>query len=307
MGTLLSGVLLLNLFYWTTNQQIIQRTFGASSLAEGQKGVLLAAFVKILAPLILVLPGIAAFHLYGDTLPMADKDKAYGMLVNGVLPRWLLGFFAAAVFGAILSSFNSALNSTATLFSLGIYKAMVNPAADDQTVIRSGVIVGAVIAVTAMGVAPLLAGQDAIFVYLQAMNGLYFIPIFAVVTVGFLNRTAPGWAATAALIGGCAAIAVGYFVPPFADAGDADAGNFVAGWIGADLDGGNVLHPFHFLGVVYTLLVAFLLACGLAAPRTVPDALPEAAPVDMTPWKFAVPAGVLLIAIVGGIYAAFAV
>ena len=307
-STLFSGVLLLNLFYWTTNQQIIQRTFGASSLAEGQKGVLLAAFIKILAPLILVLPGIAAFHLYGDTLPMEDKDKAYGMLVNDVLPRPLLGFFAAAVFGAILSSFNSALNSTATLFSLGVYKAMVNPDADDKSVIRSGVLAGAVIAVTAMCVAPLLAGQESIFTYLQAMNGLYFIPIFAVVTVGFLNRTAPGWAATAALVLGCGVIAVGYFVPPFADTGDAGVGTRVAGLIGAEIGQGgvHVLHPFHFLGVVYAGLVAFLLVCGTLFPRTVPDAVPDAAPVDMTPWKLAAPAGVALVLIVAGIYAAFA-
>ncbi|MCA9035693.1 MAG: solute:sodium symporter family transporter, partial [Planctomycetaceae bacterium] len=126
-STLFTGVLLLNLFYWCTNQQIIQRTFGASSLKEGQKGVLFAGALKILAPLILVLPGIIAFHLY--SAEGIQGDHAYGHLVQAVLPSSLRGFFAAAVVGAILSSFNSALNSTATLFSLGVYKKMIAPAA----------------------------------------------------------------------------------------------------------------------------------------------------------------------------------
>ncbi|MEQ1843016.1 MAG: solute:sodium symporter family transporter, partial [Verrucomicrobiales bacterium] len=120
-STLFTGVLLLNLFYWTTNQQIIQRTFGATSLAEGQRGVLIAGIFKVMAPLVLVLPGVIAFHLYG-TREGFKPDHAYGTLVSEVLPSWLTGFFAAVMVGAILSSFNSALNSTATLFSLGVYK-----------------------------------------------------------------------------------------------------------------------------------------------------------------------------------------
>ncbi len=123
-STLFTGVLLLNLFYWTTNQQIIQRTFGATNLAEGQRGVLIAGLFKILAPLVLVLPGVIAFHLYG-TREGFKPDQAYGTLVSEVLPPWLTGFFAAVVVGAILSSFNSALNSTATLFSLGVYQHLI--------------------------------------------------------------------------------------------------------------------------------------------------------------------------------------
>ena len=136
--TLFTGVLLLNFFYWCTNQQIIQRTFGAKNLAEGQKGVLLAAFFKILAPLILVLPGIVAAYLViaaqdqqmMDMVGQNDEgnwvaNRAYGSLVARVLPEWLLGFFAAVVVGSILSTFNSVLNSAATLFSLDVYKKYI--------------------------------------------------------------------------------------------------------------------------------------------------------------------------------------
>ncbi len=190
-STLFTGVLLLNLFYWCTNQQIIQRAFAASTLREGQKGVLLAGVLKILAPLILVLPGIIAFHLYAaDDIRPAD---AYGTLVRNVLPPSLRGFFAAVVVGAILSSFNSVLNSTATMFSLGVYKKMMVPDATEKQVIDSGKWFGWIIAIISMLLAPALATQESIFQFLQQMNGLYFIPIFAVVVAGLIHRRVPAW------------------------------------------------------------------------------------------------------------------
>ncbi len=286
--TLFTGVLLLNLFYWTTNQQIIQRTFAASSLKEGQKGVLYAGVLKVLAPLILVLPGILAFHLYGfEQLPLDAEgkpivDAAYGMLVNEVLPKPLAGFFAAVLVGAILSSFNSALNSTATLFSLGVWKHM-RPASPERSLIAVGKVVGTVAAVASMAVAPLLANVGSIFGYLQKMNGIYFIPIFAVVLVGLLARRVPAVAAKSALVVGLLAIALGYFV--FDSYG---------------------MHEFHFLGVVFVGLVVMMLAIGQLQPLAEPWTARGTAPVDMTPWAGAVPTGIALLVVVGGIYFAFA-
>ncbi|WDE96116.1 solute:sodium symporter family transporter [Lentisphaera profundi] len=167
-STIFSGVVLLNLFYWCTNQQIIQRTFGASSLAEGQKGVLLTGALKLLGPIYLVIPGMIAFQLYGHL--GIGNDDAYGTLVKNVLPAPLTGFFAAVMVGAILSSFNSALNSTCTLFSLGFYKNVLNKDADEKQVVKSGKIFGLIIAITSMIIAPMLAGQDSIFGYLDALR-----------------------------------------------------------------------------------------------------------------------------------------
>ena len=112
-GTIFTGMMLVQLFYWGTNQAIIQRALGAKNLAEGQKGLLLAAFFKILGPLIVVLPGVIAFYIFKGELEI--PDQAYPKLVKTVLPVSLVGFFAAVLFGAILSSFNSALNSSVTL------------------------------------------------------------------------------------------------------------------------------------------------------------------------------------------------
>jgi len=119
-STLFTGMVLVQLFYWGTNQAIIQRALGAKNLIEGQKGLILAAFVKILGPIIVVLPGIIAYYIFGGSLDASQADLSYGLLVNKVLPPMLLGFFAAVLFGAILSSFNSALNSFINLFGLDI-------------------------------------------------------------------------------------------------------------------------------------------------------------------------------------------
>lgn len=284
-GTIFSGIFLLNLFYWTTNQQIIQRTFGASSLAEGQKGVLLTGALKLLGPLYLVIPGMIAFTMFaGDDI---KADQAYGLLVNKVLPAPLTGFFAAAMIGAILSSFNSALNSSCTLFSLGLYKNVLNPGADEAAVVKSGKVFGWCVAAAAMLIAPLLARTESIFGYLQKMNGMYFIPIFAVVVVGMLSRRVPARAAKIALVAGFLIIAIGYFVPPF--------DRVVAS-----------MHEFHFLGVVFSWLVILMLVIGELHPRDTEFIQEDVGAVDLTPWRHARKAGWTLIAIIFTIYFTFA-
>ena len=275
-ATLFTGVLLNHLFYWCTNQQIIQRTFGASSLAEGQKGVLLTGALKLLGPLYLVLPGVIAFYLFRNQGIKADF--AYGMLVNKVLPAPLTGFFAAVLVGAILSSFNSALNSSCTLFSLGIYKEFIRKDATDEQVVKSGKIFGWIVAVASMCVAPLLAGTTSIFTYLQYMNSLYFIPIFAVVVIGMLTKRVPPVAANLALVGGCALMITGMLSK-------------------------LRIHQFHYSGVIFLFLLVLMLTIGMFKPLPEPRTAPNANAVDMTPWKPAPYIAVVLFLIVIGTYA----
>jgi SSS family solute:Na+ symporter len=132
-------------------------------------------------------------------------------------------------------------------------------------------------------VAPLLMGQKSIFAYLQMMNGLYFIPIFAVVLVGVLSKRVPALAAKTALIFGFAAIAAGYFIPP------------LASWVA-------VIGEFHFLGIVFATLVLLMLAIGWLAPRDTPWQQEHSGDVDITPWRFAWPVGLALAAVVALIY-----
>ncbi|PSJ22083.1 solute:sodium symporter family transporter [Halomonas sp. ND22Bw] len=284
-ATLFTGVFLINVFYWTTNQQIIQRTFAAKNLAEGQKGVLLTGLFKLLGPLYLVLPGIIAYQLYADQGVQADE--AYGHLVFNVLPPYLSGFFAAVMVGAILSSFNSALNSTTTLFSLGFYKGVLNKDASEEQVVRASKTFGWIMALIAMTIAPLLAGQDSLFGYLQKMNAIYFIPLLAVVLVGLLTKRVPAMAAKISLVGGCLLIFAGYFIPPF---------NQLP----------QVMHEFHFVASVFVLLVVAMLVIGKLRPRAEAWIQEDSGAVDLTPWKGAVPAGIALVVLVIAIYAAFA-
>lgn len=287
-GTLFTGVFLLNMFYWTTNQQIIQRTFGAKNLREGQKGVIICGALKLLGPLYLVLPGIIAYHLYAGDQGMRN-DMAYGRLVRDVLPAPLTGFFIAVMVGAILSSFNSALNSACTLFSIGLYKNIFKRDATEQQVVNSGRNFGIILAIVSMTVAPMLIGQASIFAYLQKMNGLYFIPIFAVVMVGLLSKRVPPIAAKTALISGLLAIAIGYFIPI--------AGKTIAG---------GYINDYHFLGIVFVSLIALMLLIGMIKPTAEAWVHQHSGEVDITPWRFALPGGIALLIAVATIYALFA-
>ena len=284
-GGVFSGIFLLTLFYWATNQQIIQRTFGASSLAEGQKGVLLTGALKLLGPIYLVLPGMIAFTMFaGDAI---KPNQAYGKLVNEVLPAPLAGFFAAVMLGAILSSFNSALNSTCTLFSLGLFKNFMSPNASEQQVVNSGRIFGVLIAIASMLIAPGLAKNENIFAYLQKMNGMYAIPILSVVLVAMLSKRVPPLAAKLALVAGFVVVGLGNFVHPFSQIADTMGG-------------------FYFTGTVFAWLVIMQFVIGELYPAEQEWVQEDVGAVDMTPWKFSGIAGTLLIVSVIGIYAWFA-
>ncbi len=291
---LFTGVLLLNFFYWCTNQQIIQRTFGAKTLADGQKGVLLAALFKVLAPLILILPGIAAFHIAGtddafrssllNDAGEVDGGNVYGSLVRLVLPPALTGFFAAVVMGSILSTFNSVLNSSATLFSLGVYKTAINPGATHHQVVRSGQVCSAVVAVLSAVAAPLVFdGKDGIFGFFQSLNGVYFVPLLAIILFGLFNRTANGTSAMITAIFGLAAMAVGTFAP--------------GGWRDTVFVSG-----YHYMGAVFVSLLVLQSVLGCYMRRDSPYVQSDAGAVDLTPWKPAPVVGAALVVTVLAIY-----
>jgi len=295
--SIFTGVLVIHLFYWCTNQQIIQRTLAAKSLKEGQRGVLLCGALKLLGPLYLVLPGIMAYYLAtklkvdGFENLMDKPDNAYGMLVRSVLPKPLVGFFAAVMAGAILSSFNSALNSTCTLFTLDIYKKHLRKNASDIEIVRVGRIFGWTIALIAMLVAPLLAGQESIFGFLKLMDGLYAIPIFSVVLMGFLNKRVPSAAANFVMICGLVIIALAYFVLP------------LFGITTKTLCGND----FYFLGLVFLILVIVLQFWSTIAPRREGVWVQkDVGAVDLKPWSLAMPVGIALLILVVVNYALFA-
>ena len=118
-GVLFTGLIINQLYFWSMNQTIIQRALGAKNLVEAQKGLLYTGFLKIFAPIIIILPGVIGFYYYGDSL-FENQDMIYPELIKKVLPVGLVGLFAAIIMGAVLSTFNSVLNSAATIFSIDI-------------------------------------------------------------------------------------------------------------------------------------------------------------------------------------------
>jgi SSS family solute:Na+ symporter len=290
-STLFTGVALLNLFYWCTNQQIIQRTFGASSLAEGQKGVLLTGALKLLGPIYLVLPGLIAYHLYfGQGV---SNDDAYGKLVADVLPPQLTGFFAAVMVGAILSSFNAALNSTSALFSIGLYKSVINPEASDEKTVKTAKLFVTVIAIAAMFGAPLLSKTSSIFSYLQTMNGIYAIPIFSVVVMGLINKRVPSIAAFYSMLAGLVVL-VGLLIVYPALNGGANTSQLTG------------ISNFHMMGIIFGSLVLAMFIASKVAPREQAWEMATNTPIDMTPWRGTKVASAFLVVAVIAIYAAFA-
>lgn len=193
--TIFTGILIVNFFYWTTNQAIIQRSLAAKSLAAGQKGILFAGVFLLFLPLLLNIPGLTSFYIFGDALK-DHIDLAYPSLVSKVLPTPLLGFFTACLFGAILSTFNSFINSAATLFCYDLYRPIFKKDISDEDLIKVAKIAGTIIAIIAMTIAPLLQyGSGGLFLVLRRFAGFFNIPVIALVAIGFLNKTVSGKAA----------------------------------------------------------------------------------------------------------------
>lgn len=191
IGTVFSGMIMMNLFYWATNQYVIQRTLGAKNLAEGQKGVLFSGFYKMLVPLFMMVPGVIAYHLYGDGL--RSIDLAYPELINNLLPGFLGGFFLAVLMGAVLSSFNSLLNSASTMFALDVYKANARKEISDRHLITVSKWFGSVLALISFFIAPMLMfAPEGLWTIIREFTGFFNIPIITIVLFGvFTNRVPP--------------------------------------------------------------------------------------------------------------------
>ena len=170
--TLLTGMLFIQIFYWSTNQTITQRAMAAPNVREAQKGVLAAAGIRLLiVPAIIVIPGICAYKLYGDI-----GDAAYGRLVGELLPGWLSGAFAAMMAAAVLTSFNSVLNSSAALFVCDLYESYVDQSPD---VHRLNTLISISFVVVAIALVPVYDGADSIINLVQQLNGLLSMPILS--------------------------------------------------------------------------------------------------------------------------------
>ena len=281
-GTLFTGMIFANLFYWCTNQYVIQRTLGARSLAEGQKGVLFSGFFKVLVPFMMMIPGVIAFHLYGPGL--GTIDEAYLRLIRDVMPVWMSGFFLAVLLGAVFSSFNSLLNSAATLFSLDIYAPARMGQASDAELVRVAKIASVVIALFSFVVAPMLYfSPEGLWQIIRIFTGFYNIPTIVIVIVGLFTARVPALGAKIVIVFHVVAYGVLRFV----------------------LDEVVTLHFIHLYAVLFVVEVAIMLVCGRIAPRKEAWRFKPQGKVDLTPWPYAKPLAVTLFSCVVATYLLF--
>ncbi|MEQ9823769.1 MAG: sodium/solute symporter [Puniceicoccaceae bacterium] len=199
---LLIGLWIPNFFYWGLNQYIVQRTLGSKSLAEGQKGIVFAAFLKLLIPFLVVIPGILAYNLFSADLFNAatgtyDYDRAFPVLVRNLIkPYPLISWFVlAALSGAVISSLASMLNSASTIATMDLY-SRISKQKDPEKLVKVGRSLVIVFVVLASLVAPRLDNFTSIFAYIQEFQGFISPGILAVFIFGFFSPRTPryfGW------------------------------------------------------------------------------------------------------------------
>lgn len=283
-SVLFTGMIVNQIFFWCTNQSIVQRALAAKSLAEGQKGVLLAAVFKIVGPLVIVLPGIIAYHLFANELGNEGALQAYPHLVKHVLPTALTGVFAAVMVGAILSTFNSVLNSSATLFSEGIYRHVVAHDPNDAERVYVGRAGSIVLAIIAMTIAPNIDTTGSLFQYLQQINATFFGPMLAVILMGMLTSWATPLSAKLTLVGG-----------PLVFYGLVFAwGEQVQSFARDVFSLSEDLHFLHLLAFVFLLAVIVMTVCSRSFPVSPGTEAESPSPVDMTPWYYAKTASAII-------------
>lgn len=208
LSVLVGGLWIANLFYWGCNQYITQRALAAKSVKESQRGLAFAGYLKLLMPLIVVVPGIAAYYLvnlHPEMIPegvinvIEKNDKAYPWLLNTFVPAGLKGLAFAALIAAIVSSLSSMVNSTATIWSMDIYKQIIKKNATEKQLVKSGRLISAVALIIAIIVAPQLKTLDQAFQYIQEFTGFVSPGILLIFMAGLFwkRSTADGalWSA----------------------------------------------------------------------------------------------------------------
>lgn len=211
-SVLFTGLMINQLYFWGMNQAIIQRAFGAKNLIEAQKGLIYTGVLKLFVPAIIVLPGLISYYYFKDEY-YNTPDLIYPMLVKKVLPSYLYGFFAAVILGAVLSTFNSVLNSASTIFCLDIYKKLINKNVTDSKLVKYGKISSVILAIIAISVAPLVAyAPDGLYQLLQQLNGIFFIPISSIIIAGIFFKQINSNGAKAGLFFGFAFYMITTFI-----------------------------------------------------------------------------------------------
>ncbi|MCB9235849.1 MAG: solute:sodium symporter family transporter [Bacteroidia bacterium] len=280
VAVFIGGLWIPNIFYWGLNQFITQRTLGAKSLNQGQTGILFGATLKLIIPFIVVFPGIMAFELYGSEI--ANPDEAYPYLLTRLLPKGLMGIMFAALFGAVMSTLDSLLNSAATIFTIDIYKRYLKKDSTSKQLVNMGRISTLVLVVFGCLWAPIVGSFDeGVYVYIQKFWGFIQSGVVAAFIFGILWKKVPAKAAVGAML---------LNIPVY--------GALL--WFAPD-------EPFlNHMGITFLTVSAFITVYTLIWPQKVPTVLPAYQEFDSKPKMTVIIWSVLVFLATAGLYIYFA-
>lgn len=277
--TLFLGMFFNNLFFWCANQMIVQKALAAKNLKESQKGAIYLSIFKIFGPVFTVIPGVIAYNYFNGNID--NPDNAYPALIQSILPDWGFGLFGAVIFGAILSSFVGSLNSTTTLFTLDFYQPIFGKNKSDKHIARVGHIATLIIGITVVLLSPLIAiFPSGLYAVVQQFNGVYSMPVLALILVAFFSKHTSKLGAKVTLITHIVLYALISFVFP-------------------DL---NYLYTF---SGIFILDLVIILIFNKVKPSNEFDLKTNNSKVDITPWKYRYVAGMIILALVVVVYIIF--
>ncbi|SHL89395.1 solute:Na+ symporter, SSS family [Mucilaginibacter sp. OK098] len=261
-GTLFTGMLLVNLYYWGTEQYIVQQVLASKDLKTSQKGIAVACFGKLISPLLLNIPGLIAVHLFTK---MHNTAEVFPRLDSLVSPPFIAGFIAAVVFVAALTTFNAGLNSSSTLFVLNIYKPWLEKRSQvisEKTLVGTAKKFEIIVCLAAMFIAPfIIFVKNGFYTYIQTVNGFFNVPIFTIMFMGFITKKVPAIAAK---------IGLAFFILCYG-----------LTQLVFDLH----IHFLHILAILFVLTCGIMLVIGRLYPMDVPYTIRLNNLVDIKPWK----------------------
>lgn len=277
---LLAGMWIPIFYYCGLNQFIVQRTLAAKSLRHGQLGIMLAAAIWVLVPFFIVMPGIMANQLYGDT--MATADQAYPTLIRNLIPSGLRGVMFAAIAGAVISSLASMLNSASTIFTMDLYKRYLHPAASQRAIVFTGRIATLVFFASACLIAPFLGHErfGGIFNYIQEFQGYISPGILAAFLFGFAVKKAPESAGAVALL--VSAPVYGVLQWQF----------------------GSVAY-LNRMAITFAVIIVLMALLTLVFPNSAPKKLPEREEMKQPTSPLVIAAGVVVLSAIAAFYYMF--
>lgn len=292
--TVFTGMVILGLQSWCTNQAYVQRVLAAKNLKEAQKGALLCATLKIIGFMYLALPGVIAYALFqlnGTEITM--MDDAYPTMIMQIVPAPLMGFFAAVMFGAILSSFNSVLNSVNTMFTMDIYKEFINKNASESKLVSVGKNIGIVFAIFSVIVGPMVYFFPAgLKTFLDSFVMLVGLPVLSGVFGGFFFNCLPKYSARFIMV---------FHIICY--------GGFMLLSPSYSLFGGNEgsIHYLYAVSILWPLemLIMYLMHRRNKSKGAEVWVQQDVGAVDLTPWKYSKLVSVIVIVCVLLVYLAF--